>query len=143
MNKILLTVGQIILTGCLSGSAYAYDFHDVKYIRAYDGDTITVTIPTVHPLFGNKISIRLEGIDTPEIRGQCQKEKDRAVAARDFVRQILSQSHSINIQDAERGKYFRIVGRVIADYQDISTLLLKNNLAVPYSGNTKTKNWCE
>ena len=92
--------------------AHAYDFKNVTYIRAYDGDTITVTIPGTHPLFGERISIRVEGIDTPEIRGKCQQEKDLAYEARDFVRQILSQSQSIDLKDAERGKYFRVVAVV-------------------------------
>jgi len=42
-----------------------------------------------------------------------------------------------------RGKYFRIVGRLIADGVDISELLIERHLAVPYDGGTKTKEWCE
>ena len=42
-----------------------------------------------------------------------------------------------------RGKYFRIVGRLIADGQDISDLLIEKQLAVPYGGGTKTNDWSE
>ncbi len=42
-----------------------------------------------------------------------------------------------------RGKYFRIVGRLIADGQDISDLLIQRHLAVFYDGGAKVKNWCE
>jgi len=42
-----------------------------------------------------------------------------------------------------RGKYFRIVGRLIADGVDISDLLIQKQLAVPYDGGTKVKDWCE
>ena len=42
-----------------------------------------------------------------------------------------------------RGKYFRIVGRLIADGADISDLLIQKNLAVLYDGGTKLKDWCE
>ena len=38
-----------------------------------------------------------------------------------------------------RGKYFRIVGRLIADDVDISDLLIDKSLAVPYDGGTKVK----
>ena len=34
-----------------------------------------------YQLFGHNIPIRVEGIDTPEIRGKCQKEKDLASVA--------------------------------------------------------------
>ncbi len=42
-----------------------------------------------------------------------------------------------------RGKYFRIVGRLMADGVDISDLLIQQHLAVPYDGGTKTKDWGE
>ena len=42
-----------------------------------------------------------------------------------------------------RGKYFRVVGRLIADGVDISDLLIQKNLAVLYDGGMKTKDWCE
>jgi hypothetical protein len=42
-----------------------------------------------------------------------------------------------------RGKYFRIVGRLIADDVDISDLLIQRQLAVPYDGGTKGKDWCD
>ncbi len=42
-----------------------------------------------------------------------------------------------------RGKYFRIVGRLIADGVDISDLLIERHMAVPYDGGTKVKDWCE
>jgi len=48
-----------------------------------------------------------------------------AYEARDFVRQVLSQSQTIDLRDAERGKYFRIVARVVVDGQDISELLIE------------------
>ncbi len=41
-----------------------------------------------------------------------------------------------------RGKYFRIVGRLVADGVDISDLLIQRQVAVPYDGGTKVKDWC-
>jgi len=43
----------------------------------------------------------------------------------------------------QRGKYFRIVARIIADGVDISDLLIERQLAVFYDGGTKVKDWCE
>ena len=125
----------IILTGLLLLSittpALAADFPNVTYHRCYDGDTCTFTLPGVHPLFGEKISVRITGIDTPEIRGKCQKEEALAKEARDLVRGILRNAHRINLLDAQRGKYFRIVARVLADGKDIGqTLILRDNLDV-------------
>lgn len=107
-----------------------------------DGDTCTFTIPGVHPLFGEKINVRFAGIDTPEIKGDCQKEKALAMQARNLVRRMLGQARRIDLLDAERGKYFRIVARVLADGKDIGQTLLDRRLAVEYDGGTKVKEWC-
>ena len=53
----------VVLALLLPTLAHATDFNDVQYIRAYDGDTITVTIPNIHPFFGKHISIRVLGRD--------------------------------------------------------------------------------
>jgi len=90
----------------------------------------------------------VEGIDTPEIRGQCQMEKDLAYEARDLVRGLLDNAQTITLSIDDdpkevRGKYFRIVGKIIADGVDISEVLIQKNLAVLYGGGTKTKDWGE
>jgi endonuclease YncB( thermonuclease family) len=146
---IALMVSWFLLL-CFPLSGRAADISNVKVLSCYDGDTCRVNLPRsafnddwAYQLFGHNIPIRVEGIDTPEIRGKCQKEKDLAYTARDFVRQVLSQSQTIDLKDAERGKYFRIVARVIVDGQDISKMLIEKQLAVSYDGGTKTKDWCE
>lgn len=136
-----LTVLFLLL---LSGNAWAYYFTSTEYVDAYDGDTITVNIRSVHPLLGDHISIRVLGIDTPEIKGSTQCEKDKAILARDFVRERLSKAKQITLKDAQRGKYFRIVARVIYDGKDLAKELLDAKLAVPYDGGTKTiVDWCK
>ena len=37
-------------------------------VSVYDGDTFKVDLKGIHPLFGDDVSIRLHGVDTPEIR---------------------------------------------------------------------------
>jgi micrococcal nuclease len=60
--------------------------------KCYDGDTCTFTLPGLPDVFGDRISIRLVGIDTPEIRGHCQQEKRLAAQARDFLNDELMQA---------------------------------------------------
>ena len=48
-------------------------FTNVQIIRVYDGDTFFVNIPYVHWLIGSNISVRIRGIDTPEIRGGTEE----------------------------------------------------------------------
>ena len=123
--------------------AHATDFPNVTYHTCYDGDTCKVTFPGLPEVFGDHISIRLKGIDTPASRGECSKEKALARIARDMVRTRLAQATQIDVKDAERGKYFRLVARLEADGVDLSDLLIEKGLAVPYDGGKKVKNWCE
>jgi len=132
-----------LLHTILSASALATDFPNVIYRTCYDGDTCWFDLPGVHPFFGNHIPVRLSGIDTPEKRGKCLKEKVLAIKARKRVRTLLSQAQTIVLKNVQRGKYFQIVARVEADGQDVSDLLIQEGLAVVYDGGAKGKDWCE
>jgi endonuclease YncB( thermonuclease family) len=109
-----------------------------KLVRVYDGDTITCDINSVHPLLGKSISIRINGIDTPEMRDRRPEIKYLAEQARDIVYFKLSNAQVIELRNVSRGKYFRIVADVYADGESISAILLKANLAKPYDGGTKS-----
>ena len=113
-----------------------------KVISVYDGDTFRVNIDSLPPLIGKNIPVRLEGVDTPEINGKCQYEKDLALEARDFVRSKLSNAVEILLNDLQRGKYFRIVAKVYIDGVSLEEELLQNGLAYQYNGGKKS-NWCK
>jgi len=135
--------------------AHATPIPNITIVSCYDADTCRVNLPRsafnddwAYQLFGHNIPIRVEGIDTPEIRGKCQKEKDLAYEARDLVRGLLNNAQTITLSIDDnpkevRGKYFRIVGRLMADGVDISDLLIERQFAVHYDGGTKVKDWCE
>lgn len=145
--KILFVV---IITSIFPLFSYANCTHDsstlrcVKYVSNYDGDTIKFNIPNTHPLIGKKISIRVNGVDTAEIKAKTKCEKTMATTTRDFVREILLRSKNIELRNIKRGKYFRIVADVYLDEKPLKDSLLKHKLAVPYYGKTKAKiDWCK
>jgi endonuclease YncB( thermonuclease family) len=113
-----------------------------KVINVYDGDTFRVNIDSLPPIVGKNIPIRVNGVDTPEIRGKCQYEKDLALEARDFVRVKLSNAKEIKLTNLQRGKYFRVVANVLVDGVSLEQELLDNKLAYEYSGGKKLS-WCE
>ncbi|HIA13512.1 MAG TPA: thermonuclease family protein, partial [Nitrospirales bacterium] len=84
----------------------------------------------------------IAGIDTPEIKGKCQKETALAMQARNLVRRMLGQARRIDLLDVERGKYFRIVAKVVADGNDIGHTLIDRGMAVAYDGGKKVTGWC-
>ena len=105
-------------------------------------------------------NIRIAGIDTPEtrpIRGDrteasIQREKERAAAATDFLKQLLLDNSKADgtlgfvIQNPELDKY---AGRIVADVicfkdsesVDVAEALVEAGHAVVYDGGTKTHDW--
>ena len=119
------------------------DFNGVEYISNYDGDTVKISIPGIAPIFGEKISVRVRGIDTPEKYGKKPCERELASSAQQFVESQLNTSNVINLVEPDREKYFRILANISYDEQDLSALLLNNYLAVQYDGGTKPNtDWC-
>jgi endonuclease YncB( thermonuclease family) len=118
------------------------DFKNIVYLRNYDGDTITVNIPNVPRLIGEAVSVRVRGLDTPEIKGKTHCEKTLAKSAKLLVTHLLSNSQ-IDLIDTSRDKYFRILSNISFDGKDLSLALIENHLAVPYDGGKKeVVDWC-
>ena len=113
-----------------------------KVISVYDGDTFRVDIDSLPPIVGKNIPIRLNGVDTPEIKGKCKYEKDLAIKARDFVRNKLANAKEIRLTKLQRGKYFRVVADVMIDGVSLEQELLDNALAYNYTGGKKSS-WCD
>ena len=68
INKIIVLVFSSTL---FYHTLLANSFYDVIVERVIDGDTIVISIPNVPEVFGKKISVRIAGIDTPELRANC------------------------------------------------------------------------
>ncbi|OQW48523.1 MAG: hypothetical protein A4S09_04920 [Proteobacteria bacterium SG_bin7] len=120
------------------------NFRCVKVTKIYDGDTITVDLPNVAPVFGKSLGVRIRGIDTAEIRGGSDCEKQSARTARKLVESMVRNAKRVDLLSVDRDKYFRLLANVKVDGKDLKETLLKNNLAVHYDGGTKQKvDWCK
>jgi micrococcal nuclease len=113
-----------------------------KVISVYDGDTFRADIDSLPPIVGKNIPIRLNGVDTPEIQGKCEYEKDLAIKARDFVRNKLANAKEIKLNNLQRGKYFRVVANVMVDGVSLEQELLDKEFAYKYTGGKKSS-WCD
>lgn len=136
----LLWISSFCFSSGLLASSYGDVFAEV--ISVYDGDTLRVNIPNYPPIVGKNISIRISGVDTPEIRGKCVQEKRLAKIAKTFVTKALSGAEKVELRNIQRGKYFRIVADVYVDGDNLGQELIKNKLAVHYSGGKKMHSWC-
>ena len=144
LNNILSIVCTLSCLFFIMPTALAqYGHYAVtEVISIYDGDTIRVNIDNLPPIIGQNIRIRLSNIDTPEIKGQCLREKKLALIARDRLRQLVNNAHVIEIHNLQRGKYFRIVADLMLDGENASEMLVREKLGVTYNGGKKNHSWC-
>jgi endonuclease YncB( thermonuclease family) len=141
---ILIVLILFLLTATSSHSEQNFgDYEGAIYVRNYDGDTITFNLPNLHPIIGKKIRVRLNGIDTPEIKGKCDKEKYDAEQAREMVEDILKDAEKITLMNMQRGNYFRIASDVIVDGENLGDILIEAGMAIRYDGRKKTHKWCD
>ena len=137
--------GIIAFTPCLmlilTGPATAEINAPARVVKVYDGDTLTAEAQ-IWPGITWRGSVRVRGVDTPEIRGKCAEEKERAITARDFVRDLLIGKAAM-LMNVAQGKY---AGRVVAsvrleDETDLADVLIAAGLGRPYEGG-KREGWC-
>lgn len=117
-------------------------------VRVYDGDTFYIDIPNTNPLFGKSIGVRINTIDTPEMRSSCKilekklAEKALAKRAKLLLQKRISKAKHIKLVNPARDKYFRILAEVDIDGRMFSDELVAAGLAKPYDGGTK-EGWCK
>lgn len=114
-------------------------------IKVYDGDTITVATKLPYntsPMY--RWSVRIRGIDCPELRTKDPDEKAVAKMAKKFLTdKILNQN--VDLKNVDTDKYGRVLADVFHKNENVSELLITKRLAVPYYGKTKKKpvSWLE
>lgn len=112
-----------------------------------DGDTLRVR---AHIWLGQEVAtlVRVAGIDAPEVRGACPRERDLARRAQDFVARQLSTEGAgrsgVRLREVRYGKFARrVVARVeTAAGVDLGAALLAAGLARPYDGGARQA-WCD
>ncbi|CAM3549562.1 thermonuclease family protein [Thalassospira profundimaris] len=144
-RAVMACAAAITMIASLPAIAACYDWplREYRGNYAYDGDTIYVAIPGLPDEIAN-MSVRVRGVDTPEMRGQCESEKQLAQKARDYARQRLKTATSVQFCEPEWGRYGgRVVASVRVDGSPLDLELIENGLARPYDGKTKRQPWCQ
>jgi micrococcal nuclease len=103
-------------------------------IKVYDGDTITIAskLPIKKsPLY--RFSVRLAGIDTPEIHGPF---KEKAILAKNTLSNLVLNKE-VHLKNIRNEKYGRILADVFVNDLNVNMWMLDHNHAVVYSGGKK------
>jgi len=112
-----------------------------QVVDVYDGDTFKIVLPSMHPLFGDDLSIRLFGVDTPEMRGTSDEVKALAMQAQQVTEKALKGASKIELRNPQRGKYFRIISEVWIDGESLAEMLKSKGLAKDYDGEGARPEW--
>ena len=104
----------------------------VEKSQVYDGDTIQnvlISLKDFNTTF--KRTIRLSGIDAPEIRTKDLAEKKLGFKARDWLRALIA-GQNIQLQIEGREKYGRSLGTIFLNGENVNELMVKKGLAKRY-----------
>jgi len=112
-----------------------------KVTKIIDGDTFRIEA-YLWPGLEAKASVRVNGVDTPEIRGKCEAEKQKAREAREFVKGLIL-GEVVYLENVKYGKY---AGRVVADVKlnggdNLAEKIIQQGLGREYHGGAR-EGWC-
>lgn len=139
--NLLILAGFLALLP-ITANAAEIQLREFRDRVCYDGDTCYIDVPFL-PDSLRKMSIRILGIDTPEIRAKCDEEKKLALEARALANKLFREAKDIEFANLKWDKYG---GRVLVDvYLDgklYKDEIINAGLARPYDGGTKEE-WCK
>ena len=141
MKKFLVS---FILLSVFFESTLMAEPIEVKVKKFVDGDTFEIDPSNIIKIPGLGLSIRVNGIDTPEKGGRagCKSEANLAKEASEETKKILLRSKKIEIDNYHWDKFGgRIVADVYVDGALLSKQIIDKNLAKPYFGKKK-ESWC-
>ena len=124
---------------------FTFPIQGGRVIKVYDGDTITIAskLPFAEsPLY--RLSVRLNGIDTPEIKGKTEDEKTAAKQVRDVLSNMILNKY-ITLANVQTEKYGRILADVYIGELHINEWLVSERYAFKYDGgaNNLPESWLQ
>jgi endonuclease YncB( thermonuclease family) len=85
--------------------------------------------------------IRILGVDTAEIQGQCDYEIEKAIIAKKYLNDVLSHANTIVLVNPGRDKYDRVLAIVLVDGKDLSQLIIDSGNGRKWKG--RRESWCD
>ena len=112
--------------------------------RVIDGDTVEFIMPGLPVELGDKLKLRVLGVDTPEKGGRaaCPAEAKAGDAATAFSKKVLAEALVVQFEIKSWDKFGgRVLGDIILDGQSLRAQLIANGFAREYFGEAK-QSWC-
>lgn len=110
-------------------------------VKIVDGDTLDVDVDLGFSIY-HTIRIRLNGLNTAELKSSSLAERQEAISAKEYVKKWFD-THGYNILINTKKDKTEKYGRILAEVYDSSILdnlnndLIREGLAKPYFGEKK------
>jgi micrococcal nuclease len=105
--------------------------YNAELIRVIDGDTIEAMVDLGFYTW-HKVTVRLYGINAPESRTRDLEEKERGLAAKKRLTELLKDGKFM-LESQGIGKYGRCLGNIyINDHYCVNLILLQEGHATEY-----------
>jgi len=119
---------------------------EVVYLAAVlsvtDGDTFRANVD-VWPTIQVNTLVRVNGVDAPELKGKCQKEKEMALTAKQTLKTIMSSAKDVVLKNVQQDKYAgRVDADVYVDGQLLARKLIDAKVVRAYDGGRRLS-WCD
>jgi len=139
--KLGFLAAMALLYSCTTnsaGPAYTSNAEDnCRVVHISDGDTFDVKC-SGHP----QERIRIQGYDTPETYyADCPAEKALGDEATARLTALVRSRPITRIERNGFDKYGRVLARVWLGREDLADTMVREGLAMRYSGGTRA-NWC-
>ena len=100
MRKLIITFLFLLLPTLV----YAEIYPIKSVTKVQDGDSFSCLIEFTPFKITLEIDVRVDGINTPEMRGKDIKERELAIRARDYTKNFLERDHLfIDVKKKEIG----------------------------------------
>lgn len=141
--QIFNTDDELLRSTWSNTTPYIPNLNYGRIIKCYDGDTCTI-VAKLHPEEPvYRFSLRLNGIDAPEIKSKNVNEKHAAK----FVKNKLCEkilNKFVYLKNVNTDKYGRILCDVFYENENVNQWLIKKKYVVTYDGGKKIcpDDWC-
>ena len=117
-----------------------YKFKILEFSN-YDGDSFDLTLDLGFNLVTHQ-KCRINGVDTPELRGGTDEQKKAGIVARDVARQWVIEAQANGgawfVSEGYKGKFGRPLGDIHNVNRDsMRHFLIRMHYGVPYHGQAK------
>ena len=124
----------------MAGDRFYVGEYQFTPTAVYDGDTVKGRAE-IWPGLSTLVSVRLAGIDTPELRGKCAREKAAAKRAKVALQLALSLG-MVTLRNVRLGKYAgRVVATVLVDGVNVAPEMIRQGYGRVYNGGRR-QGWC-